>query len=146
MKKSFLAGCIAIVLFTFAGCKTQKAMTSLFVLEGEWSLTELKGDEVTSELNKQFIVFDTKEKHYTGNAGCNRMSGWFEYNKSEPNRLRISQPVTTRMACPQLDAEYKFVSALEEVVRFEVISGQESGKQIAFYDKNDTRILVFQKK
>lgn len=145
MRKSFLAGCIAFFLIALAGCKTQKAMTNLQGLEGEWNLTELNGNAPTSEQFKQFIVFDTEQKRYTGNAGCNRMSGTFEYNKSEPTKIRIAKPMTTRMACPKLEAEYEFVSALEEIVRFEVMP-KEQGTQIAFYDKNDTRIVVIQKK
>lgn len=116
-------------------------MTTLSDLDGEWNLIELNGDAVTSEQHRQFIVFDVDQKRYSGSAGCNRMSGEFEYDKNTPDKIRFSRAMTTRMACPILESEQKFLVALEEAVRFEVTS---SG--IALYNAGNTKSMVIKKK
>lgn len=121
-------------------------MVTVSGLEGEWDLIELNGAPVISEQHKHFIVFDIATKQYSGNAGCNRMSGKFEYNESQPDKIQFARPMTTRMACPVLETEQRFLSALEATDRFESEPSKDSPIQIAFYSADNSKIIVIQKR
>lgn len=130
------------ILLVVTGCKTQKKMLSVTELNGEWSLVELKDNSVNTEESRQFLVFDVDKKQYSGNAGCNRMSGELGYDEKQPGMLTFGRALTTRMACPALESEQMFLAAMQEVVRFE----PDSANRIAFFDKNDTKLFVIQNK
>ena len=146
MTKSLMAGFIAVFIIALAGCKTQKTMITLSGLEGEWDLVELNGSPVTSGQYKQFIKFDIVEKRFSGSAGCNRMSGGLEYNQSTPDKIQFSKAMTTRMACPILESEQKFLSALESVNRFEAVPAKGPADQVALYNADNAKVIIIRKR
>lgn len=121
-----------------------KAMVKLTDLAGEWTLKELNG--VISNEYTQLISFDIENSRYSGNAGCNQMSGEFSFDANNPNKITFSKPSTTRMACPRLETENQFLSTLEGVVRLEMNTGSGQGEEISFYDKDNKKTLVVRKK
>lgn len=145
MKVLYIA-LFASLLLVATGCKTQKKMVSFSELTGEWNLIELKGNVVNTGIYRQFVVFDLTQKTYSGNAGCNRMSGKLEYDEAAPGLLKFGRAMTTRMACPELEAEQLFLSAMEEVVRFEAKASDGQEKQLAFFDKNGAELFVIRLK
>lgn len=144
MKNVLWTVSFVLVILSMSGCKTQKAMLSFTGLEGEWNLVELNGHTITSADYRPFFLFDMAQKRYSGSAGCNRMSGELAYDEGQPGKLKFGRALTTRMACPALDAEQAFLSAMEKVVRFGSVEADT--KQVVFYDENDKELFTVEKK
>lgn len=79
-----------------------------------WRLTELLGQAVPpgNGQREAHLRFHPATNRFSGNGGCNNLMGGFEL--SPPNRIRFSQPASTLMACPDVDAERepRFLDAL----------------------------------
>ena len=83
-----------------------------------WRLSTIKGVAITG--GDAYIEFDQANKRFTGNTGCNRMSGQFELSGSQ---IKPSRVISTRMACldsGKMQVESDFTRALESVTRFEL--------------------------
>lgn len=85
---------------------------------GQWDLTELGGLMVSDSLNqKPFIMFTAGvQNRVSGFSGCNRFSGSFELTGA--NGIRFSQMVSTKMACPSMDVETKFLDAVQSATNW----------------------------
>lgn len=119
------------------------AGVKLSALKGEWLITEVNGEAVSTGMEKQpFIAFDLKEKRIHGNAGCNLING--EFKTDDANALSIIFPAmaTTMMACPDLETEGKILKAFHEVKSFDVLAGGGIG----LYSADGTLLLVLTKK
>jgi heat shock protein HslJ len=83
-----------------------------------WRLSTIKGVAVAG--GDAYIEFDQANKRFTGNTGCNRMSGQFELSG---NQIKPSRVISTKMACldsGKMQVESDFTRALESVTRFEL--------------------------
>jgi uncharacterized lipoprotein YbaY len=83
-----------------------------------WRLTEV--DAIAIRTTKPFIEFNGDAKRFTGDGGCNRISGSFEI---EGRNLRLSRVISTKRAC--LDREVQqvetdFLNALPQTTRFRI--------------------------
>lgn len=77
-----------------------------------WALTEMDGQAISPEdFSKGVPTLDLqlKGRKVFGHAGCNRINGTFTLGKGE---LTFDLLVSTRMACPVMQFEHKFLSAL----------------------------------
>ena len=92
------------------------------------------------------IVIDVARKHLSGNAGCNRMNGNIEYTDAQKNIIKFPQVATTRMACPDMQAEQEFLEALNKVVRFQAEGNVKPVNTIALYGTDNGKLMVIQKK
>lgn len=146
--KKYLFLCLAVVgIAVFAACKSQKAVVASFSdLDGEWSVVELNGKKLDPSDSKQLIVIDVARKHLSGNAGCNRMNGNIEYTDAQKNIIKFPQVATTRMACPDMQAEQEFLEALNKVVRFQAEGNVKPVNTIALYGTDNGKLMVIQKK
>lgn len=146
--KKYLFLCLAVVgIAVFASCKSQKAVVASFSdLDGEWSVVELNGKKLDQADSKQLIVIDVARKHLSGNAGCNRMNGNIEYTDAQKNIIKFPQVATTRMACPDMQAEQEFLEALNKVVRFQAEGNVKPVNTIALYGTDNGKLMVIQKK
>lgn len=146
--KKYLFLCLAVVgIAVFASCKSQKAVVASFSdLDGEWSVVELNGKKLDPADSKQLIVIDVARKHLSGNAGCNRMNGNIEYTDAQKNIIKFPQVATTRMACPDMQAEQEFLEALNKVVRFQAEGNVKPVNTIALYSTDNGKLMVIQKK
>ena len=122
--RAFLAFAL---LFGFAAVET----VSGFVPGGAtWQLTELDGAPWTARAT---LSFDASGR-VSGQAACNRFTG----NQSAPYPwLEIGPLASTRMACPELDAEATYLAALQEMTIVEV-SGD-----VVILSNDDGRSMVF---
>lgn len=146
-KLSWLVGACLTILLMMSSCKTHKALLSSFQeLEGEWTLVELAGEVCDTTEYKAYLVFDTAQKRFSGNAGCNRMSGLLTVDVANPGTIQFGRAMTTRMACPALETEQRFLSAMQDVVSVERVAGDQSVERIAFYDKDKQHVFVLEKK
>lgn len=84
------------------------------IVEKYWKLVELYGDPVVvdSTFRKEpHIIFKAQDNRMIGSGGCNNITG--SYELGENGRIAIPQPIATRMACPNMEVENKFLQALQ---------------------------------
>lgn len=91
MKALFVLGLAAL-----AACSTPKKSSDL--ASHRWGLVQIEGEKLDS--SPVFIQFDTAEHRFSGNAGCNRMSGNYV---ATGESVTFAEVISTRMAC--LDAK-----------------------------------------
>ncbi len=83
-----------------------------------WRLTEVRGAAVRE--SKAFIEFDRAAKRFSGNGGCNGISGGFEVDGTNS---RFSRVISTRRACLDREVqqvETNFLNGLEQTTRFRI--------------------------
>jgi len=83
-----------------------------------WKLTEVDGAAVTT--TKPYIEFDREAKRFSGDGGCNRISGGFEVDGAN---LKFSRVISTRRACLDSDAqriETNYLKGLEQTTSFQI--------------------------
>jgi heat shock protein HslJ len=77
-----------------------------------WKLVELNGTIIDSSRNgdrEAHIIFKASDNQIVGSGGCNRFSGTFEI---ADHQIRISQLISTKMACDGTDYEIEFLRKL----------------------------------
>ena len=83
-------------------------------LNKEWVMTRFKKTKLKRddfEKGLPSINFDLGSETVSGNAGCNSFNGKAEAGN---NKIKFGNDfITTRMSCPQLDFEQKFLSSLK---------------------------------
>ena len=84
-----------------------------------WVLTEMKGVPVQLSGGRRdaYINFEVTEKRFTGNGGCNQISGNYSLDK---NSIRFGDVISTKMSCEDVAFENSFLSTLNSVDRYEV--------------------------
>ncbi len=73
---------------SIVSCGSGKNMLSVSSLDGEWNITEVDGQKISTE-RMPFIGFDVAQKRIYGNSGCNRMMGSFEAELSEARYIEV---------------------------------------------------------
>lgn len=64
------------------------------------------------------LLLRPDESRAEGNAGCNRYSGTYE--QTTPEQLHFGRLLSTKMACPNLDTETRFMQALGQTAYFRI--------------------------
>ena len=83
-------------------------------INGAWQVTGL-GNESISEESGMKLVIDVPELKVHGNTGCNILNGSIFVDPDKQNSLQFKNLATTRMMCPDIENEQKFLVALEQV-------------------------------
>lgn len=93
----------------FTGCGQ---FVGVYRLNTVWELEHVNGESL-DKINgkKPNLEFDLAQNKVYGFGGCNRLNGTLKW---EGDSLMISQMVTTRMACPNLETESKFLSIISD--------------------------------
>ena len=121
----------------------KKTVDLISSLEGEWKITEIKGEALPAKLEKEpFIVFDLKAKRIHGNAGCNMINGGIITEDGNPRSLSFPAVAATMMACPDMSIERKVLDALNAVKYFDVSADKVAG----LYAEDGSQLLVLKKK
>ncbi|WP_181163679.1 META domain-containing protein [Pontibacter mangrovi] len=114
------------------------------ILDAYWTLMSLEGQEVQRPQSTMtaFIRFEEGKSRVHGYTGCNRFNGTYTYGDES---LAISELSTTRMACPDMEMENKFMAILRRVDRYEV-SGDvltlfSGGKAVATFMSGTERSI-----
>lgn len=84
-----------------------------------WVLVEMKGVPVQQSGGRKdaFINFETDQKRFRGNGGCNQLTGNYSVDKNE---IRFSEVTSTKMSCDDIQFENTFLSLLSAVNRYEM--------------------------
>lgn len=121
----------------------RKTVAPITALEGEWKITDVKGEAIPTDLEKQpFISFDLKTGRIHGNAGCNIINSGIITDNSNPYALSFPAIAATMMACPNMEIERKVLNALNGVKSFE-LSGDNKG--VTLYNESKEALLVLKK-
>lgn len=83
-----------------------------------WVLTEMKGVPVQQSGGRRdaHLSFDPYEKKFSGNGGCNQISGSYSLDKKE---IHFGEVISTKMSCPDIEFENTFLSTLNSIDRYE---------------------------
>jgi len=86
---------------------------------GRWVVVELKGVPVQQSGGRRdaYISFDIGEKRFSGNGGCNQITGNYSVSR---NSIRFTDVVSTKMSCNDIEFENTFLSELNTIDRYEV--------------------------
>ncbi len=86
--------------------------------ETKWLLRTLEGEELEllPDTNVPFIEFDD-EGAFSGHAGCNRFFGSYTV---DGQALKMSDVGSTRMMCPEMETEQRFLQVLGNTDRFKL--------------------------
>ena len=83
-----------------------------------WVLTEMKGVPVQLSGGRRdaYINFEAAEKRFTGNGGCNQISGNYSLDKKN---IHFGEVISTKMSCPDIEFENTFLSILNSIDHYE---------------------------
>lgn len=100
-----------------------------------WVVTEMKGApaRLSSAGKEAYIQFSPQEKRFTGNAGCNRISG--NYTLDKKDRIHFGEVISTKMSCEDIGFETGFLSSLAG------IDGYETSGNILMLRQGDNVLL-----
>jgi heat shock protein HslJ len=87
-----------------------------------WTLIQLGKAPliVTGDAPRPTLTLKSPEGLAQGMGGCNRFSGTYEL---QGRSLRFGPLISTKMACPRLDTETAYMSALEQTRSWSFIDG-----------------------
>lgn len=103
----------ALAVTALAGCAAPPAPPSGVTLDGTgWTLATLDGAPVTVAAYLGFAG-----DRASGVAPCNRFTGGFAQTGA---RVAIGPIAATRMACPELDLEQRYLGALTDAALAEI--------------------------
>jgi heat shock protein HslJ len=102
-----------------------------------WVLTELKGVPVQLSGTRRdaYLEFAWVDKRFTGNGGCNNISGKYTFEKKK--NIHFSDVISTKMSCPDISFETTFLETLNSVERFET-----EGNRLLLKDGKKTVLVL----
>lgn len=123
-----LLPCVAFALFIIPACHSpgstsvlgQQNVPPAPLRNTHWVLRQLATEPVTvPEGGRElYLLLRADQARAEGNGGCNRFSGSFE--QPTPEQLRFGNLLSTKMACPALEVEAQFMSALSKVAYYRI--------------------------
>jgi len=106
-----------------------------------WVLEKMKGATVSKEdFNGKDVPnmeVNINNNEFSGFSGCNRMRGSLFYEKDV---LRFTQVASTRMACPNMEKESEFLTALQGSTTYKV-----ENNRLHLSNGSEENLLVFKK-
>jgi heat shock protein HslJ len=101
-----------------------------------WVVVEMKGVPVQQSGSRRdaSLNFETAEKRFTGNGGCNQINGNYTIEK---NDIHFSDVISTKMSCSDIEFENTFLSLLGTVDRYEV-----NGNDLLLKRKRETLLVL----
>ena len=114
------AVCVAAAVFAAGccNCRSYQKKTRRPLAGTEWQLVQLYGEKVAAGEECFTLVFGPEERTVSGRGACYRLTG--SYALGERRALKIGPLGTTRMWCPDVDREARFVEAVESATHYEM--------------------------
>ncbi|HLA55695.1 MAG TPA: copper resistance protein NlpE N-terminal domain-containing protein, partial [Flavobacterium sp.] len=100
-----------------------------------WKLAELNGKPVKNDGEKPYFIEFKANNNFSAFAGCNGMSGHYEYSAS---RIRFMRVMATMKACADMQVEDQFKIALETADNF------VSNQKVLQLRKGETTVAKFE--
>jgi len=106
-----------------------------------WVLEEMDGQAVTKDdFNGRDVPnmeIDIKTNRFSGFAGCNRMTGGLFFEK---DLLRFTNAASTKMACPNMEAESTFLKNLQSGTTYKI-----ENNRLYLSNGSQENLLIFKK-
>lgn len=83
-------------------------------LNGAWRIVSLSSEDVPQDAGLEMVI-DLPEGKMHANGGCNVINGSIVSEPSVPDAIRFDNLISTRMMCPNISVEQKFINCLAEV-------------------------------
>ncbi|GAA4367299.1 hypothetical protein GCM10023185_39060 [Hymenobacter saemangeumensis] len=134
-----------LTALTLSGCEKEDASpTDSTLLAYRWQLRQVDDFPLAlssySETTKSYLEFVDLGHCTVGQGPCNKFSGRYTLSAT-PQELQLSPQIATRMACPALEIEARFLENLARTARYEI-----SGEELRLYDgEQPTPRLLFQR-
>lgn len=131
------AGVILLaVAASCCNCRSYQKKNRRPLVGTEWQLVQLGDESIVPEQGKYtFLLSD--DGRISGVGACNRLMG--SYTLGEKNALRFGALASTRMACPGMETETRFMQMFDSVVRYDM-----DGPMLLLLDEDDRLQAVFQ--
>jgi heat shock protein HslJ len=114
------------------------ALSQVTNRKGEvWKPVELDGNEIT--VTNAYIEIVPGSRRFSGDTGCNRMSG--DFALASKRRIDLHARVLTRRACKMMEGsvpEDSFVRALNHAVRY-----SRKGNSLDLFDRHGKTVVRF---
>ena len=111
-------------------------------LSGKWTIISVKDEPVQSAAITPFLEFDVAAKRVHGNTSCNVLNSAFESDAKDKSAIKFTMPVTTMMACINMDTEAKILQVITDIA---YVKKGETSNQIKLVDKNGNTMLLLEK-
>jgi heat shock protein HslJ len=101
-----------------------------------WVVTEMKGIPVQLSGGRRdaFIDFRIDEKRFSGNGGCNQISGNYTLDKNE---IKFNEIISTKMSCEDIAFENTFLDLLKRVDHYE-----QKGNDLVLKRKREVLLVL----
>ncbi|MBO9154181.1 META domain-containing protein [Chitinophaga sp. GCM10012297] len=105
-----------------------------------WRLVEVNGETIdTTGIPKPLeFTFEQADSQFSGSAGCNRIFG--KFTLTAPDNISFPGLAATRMACPDMSVEQKFLEASNKVNKWAIRQG------MLVLSQNENALLRFKAK
>ena len=144
---------IIIMALIMVSCGSQKDLVeenkdANATLNNEWKLLSINGATIGETQKIPQIKFQLEEKRFSGNDGCNQVSGSIEEIN---NRLiKFGPMMGTKMACMDMSVPDKFAAAIASVSSYRILVAnimgggtQKSSKYLELLNTDDTIVMRF---
>lgn len=105
-------------------------------LGGEWTIYTVRGKKVTGE-NRPYINFSMDDHRIYGSNGCNIING--DFATPSGTSLKISNVISTMMACPDAKFEQAINKGLDAVCSYSIV---KKGHEFYLDLKNSNGVTV----
>ncbi|MDR2980141.1 MAG: copper resistance protein NlpE N-terminal domain-containing protein [Bacteroidales bacterium] len=90
------------------------------LVEHHWKLIEVNGNPVPEGMRTEaYLMFKVEDNRLVGSGGCNSLTA--SYIVRNGNRLEITAPVATKMACLDMEVETQLFRALETTDNYAIL-------------------------
>lgn len=123
-----------LIIFSLFACKAKKGTTKNTKLEdSSWVVTNLGENKPLS--NQTLIIEGEKVK---GKGACNSFGGILQL--SENQKIKLSEIISTKMACDNLQEENVYFEALRNTSNYSIVKDE-----LIFYNSNNKQLVKFKK-
>lgn len=129
---------LAGVIVACCNCRSTQRKTQRPLVGTEWQLIQLGGTTLQPVEGKYTLQLLDEEQRVAAVGDCNRITA--TYAVGEKRSLRIENPASTRMMCPDAATEAKFIEALAATTQYDM-----DGPMLLLFD-DGTLLAVFQAK
>lgn len=140
MKTNYFLLLICLCLGILGSCKTMNKY-NVQDLNGKWNIISVKDEPLQLE-NMPFLDFNVADKRVHGNTSCNVLNSVYETDSKDVTAIKFLAPITTMMACINMDTETKVLQAINNVAH---VKRGDTSNQIKLIDKDGNTLLVLEK-
>ena len=126
---------------TFNSCKMGNTLC-IEDLNGKWTIIAVKDEQIQSTAITPFIEFDVAANRVHGNTSCNMFNSTFETDAKDKTSIRFVAPISTMMACINMETESKILQVIPEIAS---VKKGDTLNQVKLVCKHGNTLLILEK-